>query len=166
MSRADLKRLQWLGEKRKDNALKNVAAKQHAVEHAEDELSEAREIISERIRTAGEQETRNLSRMTGQTLSYSEIVNFNSDRGAIVQQLDDLSFQEKLATRKRDNANSELKEANKVFRQRDIRLEKLRHLIKLENRKHRRKSMSLSEASEDDFLVQPHGKIPGGGQSM
>lgn len=158
MSRVDLKRLHWLREKRMERALEDVAARQTALNNAEEQLSEARKAVSERIQAARRQDAASFSQMKGKTISYAEITNYSSDRSAYAYQLQELRMAEKNAGKHCENAKAELKKATRIYRQYYIDSEKLQRLIKERTGKLQRRQIAFSEAHDDEFSNRRNGK--------
>ncbi len=166
MGRADLKRLHWLREKRKEKALEKVAATQSALQRAENELDEARVAVAERIEAARRQDALRFAEMKDKTLSYSDMANFESDRGAYAYELMALRSLEKAADKRREEAKLELKAASAAFRKLHLESEKLQSLMTHQARIDQRKSLILSEAGDDEFFRPRSYSEPDGSQSI
>jgi hypothetical protein len=156
MKRDDLARLHHIRNQRKLKALERVAACQAAMQRAEQLLMEAKEAVSLQAATALEKESASLSGMIGETLSYAEICNFQTELAVLAEELEILLAAEKDAGDRRAAAQADLKTASTLFRERHRSVEKLQYLMREEKRKHQGRNLALSEAAEDEFRPRPH----------
>lgn len=162
MKRNDLNRLLWLRMKRKEKALEKVAVRQAALSRAEHNLKEARDAIRSHIETSRAQEASHLSGVLGQKLNYAEINELRSIMTIIAERLDELRSWEKQADKERETAQADLKAAAAVFREHHRSAEKLNYVLVEQRRKHGRKLLALSEASEDDVQSRRKGTARAG----
>lgn len=158
MKRYGLEPLLQLREKRKEQALELVALRNAALLQAERQLADAQLAVQSHLNAVREHENSSLSEVMGKMLSHADILNIRSELTILVYKLDELLALEQNAARQRDAAQSGLEAATDIYRQHYRSAEKLQHLVTQENRKHQRKELALSEASEDE--VRNRGSRP------
>lgn len=151
MKRDPFLQLHRLRMKRKEMAFERVAMRQAAFARAEQQLAEASETLSAHAEKARARESASHADIAGKTLSFTEVMNFQTELALLAHRLDELRREQTGAGARRDAAQSEMKAAAALFREYHRKVEKLDYLLAETQRGHRRRELALSEASDDDI---------------